>query len=296
MTQEAEVRCIRAQDGRMLCVRVWSGDPTRSVLVMHGSPGSSVLLADWVDDAAARGLRLVSYDRPGYAGSTSCSGRTVADCASDVSVIADALGVDRFGVWGWSGGGPYALACAAMLPDRVVAAGGIASPAPWDAEGLDFFAGMGQGNVDEVRLYLSDPSRARVKNKQEREAVLATTLDQQQAMLGSLLSPTDSAVLTGEFAEWLLRTEQTGLQPGDEGWWDDQAAHFSPWGFRLESISVPVKVWHGRDDRFVPIVHGQWLADHVAGADSALSDTDGHLTLVIAKIGDVHEWLIGHWR
>jgi len=291
----AEVRHIRARDGRRLCVRVGGGDPGRSVLVMHGSPGSSVLYDGWSDEAAAREIRLVSYDRPGYGGSSPHPGRTVADCASDVSTIADELGIDRLGVWGWSGGGPCALACAALLPDRILAAALVASSAPWDADGLDFLAGMGQGNVDEVRLYFSDPATARVKNRCDRDEVLATTLDQQIEMLGSLLSPTDAAALSGEFAEWLLRTEQQGLAPSDQGWWDDGAAQFAPWGFDIGSVSVPVKVWHGHHDRFVPFQHGQWLADHVPGAEAALSDTDGHLTLVMRRLGDVHDWLIEHF-
>ncbi|MGH2914355.1 MAG: alpha/beta fold hydrolase [Solirubrobacteraceae bacterium] len=289
---ETETRCIRSPDGRTLHVRIARGNPGCSVLVMHGMPGSSLLYGNWIEDAAARGIRLVSYDRPGYGGSSPHSGHSVADCASDVEAIADHLGMDRFGVWGWSGGGPYALACAAMLPDRVVAAALIASVAPWGADGLDFFAGMGQDNIDSLRLYFSDPSSARAKSMQDRDATLATTPGQQEEMLGTLLSKTDAAVLTGKFAEWLLRAEQNGLEPGDDGWWDDGAAHLSPWGFQPESVNVPVKVWHGRQDQFVPIQHGQWLVDHIAGAASALSDTDGHLTLVTEKIGEVHEWLI----
>lgn len=291
----AETKVIRARDGRSLRVRIGRGDSERSVLMMHGMPGSSLLYGGWIEQAASRGIRLVSYDRPGYGGSSPHPGRSVADCAGDVTVIADDLGIDRLGVWGWSGGGPYALACAAMLPDRVVAAALVASAAPWDAIGLTFFAGMGQDNIDEIKLYFSDPGAARAKNMQDRDAVLETTADQQRKMLATLLSETDARVLTGEFAEWLLRTEQSGLEPGDEGWWDDQKASLSPWGFRPESVGVPVRVWHGKHDQFVSIQHGQWLVDHVATAESALSDTDGHLTLVIKRIGEVHEWLLSHY-
>jgi pimeloyl-ACP methyl ester carboxylesterase len=159
---------------------------------------------------------------------------------------------------------------------------------------LDFFAGMGQGNIDDIRLYFSDPTAAREKSRQDRDEFMATTPGQQVQMLKSLLSETDAAVLTGEFAEWLLRASQGGLAPGDEGWWDDGAAHFSPWRFDLASVRVPVKVWHGRHDRFVPFQHGEWLADHIPGAEAALSDTDGHLTLVLDRIGDVDDWLGNH--
>jgi pimeloyl-ACP methyl ester carboxylesterase len=292
---EAETRSVRARDGRTLCVRVGGGDCERWVLVMHGMPGCGLLYRSWVEDAAARGIRLVSYDRPGYGGSSPHPRHAVADCAADVKAIADGLGIDRLGVWGWSGGGPYALAAAVILPDLVEAAALLASCAPWDAPGLDFFAGMGQDNIDDTKLYFSDPTAARKKSMQDRDDVLDTTTDQLVETLASLLSATDAAVLTGEFAEWLLRAEQDGLAPGDQGWWDDGAALVSPWGFDPESIRVPVKVWHGRHDRFVPFEHGQWLADHIPNAESALSDGDGHLTLVLERIGEVHEWLGNHF-
>ena len=293
--REPEIRTVHVGDGREVCVRVSGGDFRRSVFVMHGTPGSGLLYRRWIEDAVGRRIRLVSYDRPGYGGSSERPGRSIADCAADVTAVADELGIDRMGVWGWSGGGPYALACAAMLPDRVVAAAVLAGGAPWDAPGLDFFDGMGQDNIDDINLYLSDPDAARKKNLQDRNEVLATTVDQQTEMLASLLSATDAAVLTGEFAEWLLRAEQNGLAAGDQGWWDDGVAHFAPWGFDLASVRVPVKVWHGDHDQFLPVQHGRWLAEHIPGAESALSDTDGHLTLVIKRIGDVHDWLINHF-
>jgi pimeloyl-ACP methyl ester carboxylesterase len=172
---EAERRSIRVRADRELRVWLGPGDREHSVFVMHGTPGSGLLYRRWLDDAAAHGIRLISYDRPGYGGSSDDPGRSIADCAAEVGAIADELGIDRMGVWGWSGGGPYALACAAMLPDRVVASALLASGAPWNAQGLDFFDGMGQGNVDEIKLYFSDRAAARQKNMQDRNEVLATT-------------------------------------------------------------------------------------------------------------------------
>jgi pimeloyl-ACP methyl ester carboxylesterase len=110
----------------------------------------------------------------------------------------------------------------------------------------------------------------------------------------TLLSDVDAAVLTGEFARYIVRCIRDGLAPGEQGWWDDGVADISPWGFELKSIRVPVQVWHGRKDRFVPYQHGQWLAEHVPGAEPHLGDTDGHLTLLVKKFVDVHEWLARH--
>ena len=133
--------------GRTLTVRE-GGDPRRRAGARPlGTPGSSLLYEPHLRDAAERGIRLFSYDRPGYGASTRSPGRTVADCAADVTAVCDSLGVERLCVWGLSGGGPHALATAALLPDRVAAAAALASVAPFDAEGLDFSTGMGEENV-----------------------------------------------------------------------------------------------------------------------------------------------------
>ena len=142
-------RTVRTPDGRTLAVEE-SGDLAgRPVLVHTGHANSQApLRPEHARDAAARGLRLISYDRPGYGGSSPQPGRTVADCAGDVRAICAELGIDRLATWGISGGGPHVLACAALLPDLVTAAASLASPAPYGADGLDYFAGMGQDNVD----------------------------------------------------------------------------------------------------------------------------------------------------
>lgn len=265
------------------------------MLVQGGSPSSRHLYGPWIADADRQGIRLISYDRPGYGGSSPAPDHSVADGAADVRAIAEALGVDQMAVWGYSGGGPYALACAALLPDLVVAVATIGSIAPYGAPGLDYFAGMGELNVEETRLYFSDPDAARKSSREARDQMLEATPQQDTEILRTLLSPVDAAELTGEFADWLRRSTHDGLAPGDQGWWDDGVAHLSPWGFDLGTIRVPVKVWHGRHDRFVPFQHGQWLSEHVYGAESELSDDDGHLTLLAAKVGDVHTWLLDHF-
>jgi pimeloyl-ACP methyl ester carboxylesterase len=97
-----------------------------------------------------------------------------------------------------------------------------------------------------------------------------------------------------DLAAWLIRGFQDGLATSDEGWWEDGEAHMAPWGFDLDTISIPVQVWHGRNDQFVPVQHGEWLAAHVPGAEALISDTDGHLTL-FGRIPEVHRWLTSHF-
>ena len=284
-------RTVRTPDGRTLSIEE-AGDPNgRPVLVHMGTPNSRHLYQPNTIDAAVRGLRLISYDRPGYGGSAAQPGRSVADCAADVRAICAELGIGRLAMWGISGGGPHVLACAALLPDLVTAVASLASLAPLGAEGLDWFAGMGALNAEDARLFLRDREAARAKLESDREEILAASAAEMAAGMKTLLSPADAAVLKDALADYLIYCDHEGLAPGGQGWWDDAVAHSSPWGFELSAISVPVLLMHGRQDQFVPFGHGQWLAAHIPGVEARLFDHDGHLTLLANRIPEVHAWL-----
>ena len=293
MAIAVETISVPVADGRELCVELGGDAVGAPVLVSGGTPNSRHLFGPWLADAERRGIRLISYDRPGYGRSTPAPGRPVAAGAEDVAAIAAALDIDRLRVWGYSGGGPYALACAALLPNLVAAVATVGSIAPYRAPGLDYFTGMGEDNVKDIQLYLSDPEAARQKGKQDREEMIRATPEEVAEILKTLLSPVDAAVVSGELGRFLSTSSADGLAPGDQGWWDDGVAHLSPWGFELDSIKIPVKVWHGRHDQFVPFRHGQWLAENVPGAAAELSEEEGHLSLLAERIPDVHEWLLG---
>jgi pimeloyl-ACP methyl ester carboxylesterase len=245
-----------------------------------------------VRDAAEQGIRLFSYDRPGYGGSTRQKGRTVADCATDIAAVGDALGLERFGVWGLSGGGPHALAAAALLPDRVIAAAALASLAPYDADDLDFLAGMGELNVEEFGKVFAGEDVHRASMEKQREELLSATPDQLVDLWQTLLGPADREVATGVLAAFLLDHIRAGIGPSGDGWIDDDLAFVAPWGFDLASIRVPVQIWHGEQDRFVPYGHGVWLAGHIPGVDARLPAEDGHLTLAERRVPEVHRWLL----
>jgi pimeloyl-ACP methyl ester carboxylesterase len=286
------VQSVTASDGRTLTFRE-GGDPSGvPVFYLHGTPGSSLLYEPSLADAGDHGIRLISYDRPGFGGSTRRQGRTVADCAEDVAAVAGALGIARFCVWGISGGGPHALAVAALLPERVIAAAALASPAPYDAEGLDWFAGMGEQNVEEFKLMLEGEEAHRASMERQREEILAVTPAQLADAWSSLLGPSDREVVTGDLAAFVIASMRAGIEANGDGWIDDDLCFLAPWGFDFASIRVPVQLWHGEQDKFVPFDHGLWLAGRIPGVNAHLTGEDGHLTLLQHRIPQVHAWLL----
>jgi pimeloyl-ACP methyl ester carboxylesterase len=206
------------------------------------------------------------------------------------------LGISRLAAWGLSGGGPHVLACAALLPDLIASAASIGSVAPFRANGLDWFEGMGQSNIDGFLLAADDPAAYRERVRKGREAVLASSAEDLRTAWASVLSPADATVLTGELTQYLKLTHDEGLAPGFEGWADDFLAFVAPWEFSMSDITVPVLVVQGRQDRFVPFGHGAWLASAIPGAEAWLLDDEGHLTLVETRMDDVHRWLLSRLR
>ncbi len=283
---------IRTAHGRRLQVLEVGVPDGRAVLVHSGTPNSRLIYEPAVRLAETQGIRMLCYDRPGYGGSDRDPGRSVASCAPDVQAIADALGIERLAVWGISGGGPHAIACAALLPDLVASVAVLASIAPWGADGLDYFEGMGRENVEVWELTLRDQAAGRARHEQHRVESLAATPETLYTTMETLLTPVDRAALTPALTEFFYEATQLGLAPGADGWWDDDVAFAAPWGFELEQIRTPVLLLHGRQDRFVPFTHGEWLARHIPGVEARLLDDDGHLTLIENHLAAVHEWLL----
>jgi len=282
-------------DGRALSVVEVGNENGPAVALCHGTPGSRLLWRELIEDVEERGMRLLSYDRPGYGGSDPHPGRKVADAAGDIAAIADELGIEQLAVEGGSGGGPHALACAALLPDRVVAVASLAGVAPYTADSLDWLDGMGQDNLDEFAATVAGREELERYLRAQADRMLSAEPDAIAEALRSLLSPPDLAVLTGEFAEYLHEATKVGIQEQLDGWIEDDFAFLDPWGFELGDIRVPVQLWHGAQDRFVPIAHGRWLAERIPGVDAHLTDEDGHLTIQLGRIREVHAWLLEHF-
>jgi pimeloyl-ACP methyl ester carboxylesterase len=282
---------VRSADGRDLEVLVEGPDDARVLLFHSGTPSGARRFTPFSQAATERGLRLATYSRPGYGESTADPGRSVAAAAPDSAAILDALGADRFLTLGWSGGGPHALACAALLGERCSAAAILAGVAPYGAEGLDWLDGMGPENHEEFGAAVAGVDALSSYLEIERQDLQQVTADEVAQTLGGLVPDVDRAALTGDFADYLARSFRHSVLNGIEGWRDDDLAFVAPWGFTLEAITAPVAVWQGGRDLMVPHAHGVWLADHVDGASSRLFPEEGHLSLV-ARLGDILDDLI----
>jgi pimeloyl-ACP methyl ester carboxylesterase len=287
------IREVRVDD-RVLSVHTDGASDGAAILVHHGTPSAHLPYGPWVEDAAARGAQLVTYDRPGYGDSTPAPDRTVAGAAADSAAIMDALGADRFVTWGISGGGPHALACAALLPERVAAAASLGGIAPFDAPGLNYFRGMGSENIAEFGLTMAGREYSEPVVKRLAAEMGSATGSELADSIASLVSPVDRAVLDGAIGDYWAATLKIAFANGAEGWLEDDFAFLVPFGFDLGAIEVPTLIVHGVQDRFVPVDHGRWLARTVPDAESWIDEDEGHVSLLANRIPAVHEWLLRH--
>jgi pimeloyl-ACP methyl ester carboxylesterase len=286
---------VSAGGGRELEVLV-EGDPAGFPLVFHGGTPTAATRFPALDRVATRlGAAVISWSRPGYAKSTPQPGRTVADVARDAAAVLDEIGAGDFAVIGWSGGGPHALACAALLAPRCRAAATLAGVAPYPADGLAWLAGMAPENVAEFGAALSDPGTLADYLTGFAGELAEVSATQVAQAFGELVPDVDQAALTGEFAETFAETMRRAVSTGIEGWLEDDLAFVGHWGFDVADIACPVTVWQGELDRMVPFDHGRWLAARIPAARPRLLPGEGHLSLV-AQLDRIVEELLRQAR
>lgn len=261
------------------------------MFLLHGMPGSRVGPRPRAMVLYQRGTQLISYDRPGYGGSDRQPGRRVADVVHDVADIADAFGLERFAVAGRSGGAPHALACAALLPDRVTRAAALVSLAPKDAEGLDWFAGMAQSNIAEFRTAFADPQRFAARLIPRSAAIRADPARLLEELRLELTDDDRRIVSDTGIRAMLLRNYHEALRTSPYGWIDDALALCGPWGFDPAGIRVPVLLWHGQKDVFSPASHSSWLAARIPRATTVLEPAAAHFAAIPA-LPEVLGWLL----
>lgn len=276
-----ETLMVPTPDGRELEVLVAGSEAGFPLVFHHWIPGAAVPFGILERAATDRGLQVISYSRPGYGRSTpradADSTATVADDALDTATILNRLGLGGFITVAWSGGGPRGFACAAVLPDRCLAAATLASPVPPDAEGFDPLAGMTAQNVEEYTA-THQGTQALTANLEEFVApLLHATDDQIAAALRAMFGPS----ITGELAEYAVACMKHSVHQGVVGWRDDNLTHTRWWGFDLAHIRVPMSIWHGVQDANLAPAHGVWLSQHVPRARfHSLQDTD-HISIIL---------------
>ena len=257
MTEQLEVT---TEDGRLLEV-LTGGDPDGLPWLYHGGSPTAAVPFPLLDDAArGLGLRMVTYSRPGYGGSSpypaSAGGPRVVDDVADSVAILDHLGLGEFVTLGWSGGGPRALACGALLPDRCLAVATLAGVAPKDGAGLDWFDGMAPENRAEYTAAEQGADAYAAYLTEDFLPIMQMSAEDMAAGMSGLLTPVDAAAFTDDLGDYLARSLQRAGAQGVRGVRDDGLVATSPWGFDLRSTRVPVGVWQGRQDAMVPFAHG----------------------------------------
>jgi pimeloyl-ACP methyl ester carboxylesterase len=274
---------LTLKDGRRLGFAQFGASGAPPVFYFHGWPGSR-FEAGFFD---VSGVQMIGVDRPGYGLSEPHKDRKLADWPNDIRALADHLGFDSFAVVGMSGGGPYAAACAHALQDRVTRAAIIAGLGPPDAPGMSdqrvgFLLSMGQ------RPWGS----AAVLNVM-RTLALSKLADKRIAFMRERLPPEskDRQVLSPTLLQMLLASFREGLKSSIKGPQSDARIYGEPWPFKLEEISVPVRIWHGTADLQVPVSIGRHYAAKIPKATGVFPEGEGHISIVVnyleAVIADI---------
>jgi pimeloyl-ACP methyl ester carboxylesterase len=288
---EHETLMVPIADGRKVEV-VLEGRPDGFPLVFScWTPGAAVPFGALHRAAADRGLTLVSYSRAGYGLSTprkdADTTATMAADAIDIATVLDHLGLGEFVTLGWSGGGPRAFACAALLPERCRAAASLASLVPPDPEGFVPYAGMTEANRREFEA----TSRGAEEVAAHLEEFVAPMIGASDAQLAEALRMMFGPSVSGELADYAVACMRHSVHQGLVGWRDDNYSQIHPWGFELSGIRVPMSIWHGTEDANVAPGHAVWLSEHVPGARLHLVDGADHISIILA-VDDILDELL----
>jgi len=280
---------VTTRDGRTLSYVERGRRGGVPLVVCHGTPGSRYTRHPDPEIYERHGVWAIVYDRPGYGRSDPKPGRTVADAGGDVEAIADGLGFDRFAVVGGSGGAPHALACGALLGERIVRVGALVTPAPSDAGDFDFFEGMAELNVKEFG--------AALEGEEAIDAFLQPFVDKLRrdpdAVIDEIsaeLPDVDRAIVArDDFRTMLRKAFVEAVRQGVRGWADDDLAFAKPWGFAPEDVQAEVRLWQGELDVLAPRSHGEYVAGRLPNARFELLEGGGHF--LDEEWSVVYDWL-----
>jgi pimeloyl-ACP methyl ester carboxylesterase len=281
---------VKTPDGRQLSTQTYGDPDGNPVFLLHGTPGSRLGPHPRGILLHRLGVRLIAFDRPGYGDSDRFQGRRVADAATDVLAIADAFDLDKFAVVGRSGGGPHALACAALLPNRLTRAAVLVGIAPRGAVGLDWYDGMTRSNISEYTAAATGYDVLAATTSAAADAVRADPASLLASLYTEMPDPDRRVVADPGIRTLLLKTYAEALRTSADGWIDDVLAFHLPWKFDPATISTPVLLWHGAVDNLSPVSHAMWLAQQIASATVVVQAGASHFS-ALDVLPDILRWL-----
>lgn len=273
---------LRLADGRLMSAAEF-GDPLGvPLLYFHGYPGSCLEAELGHAAARERGFRLIGIDRPGFGRSDPQWGRRLSDWPADVLVVADALGLARFAVAGASGGGPYAAACAALIPDRLIGVGILSGLGPPESrlpnDGMMWHNRVGL-SIAERAPWLVRPVLGGVGFVMARSSRIAI------ANLQCHVAEPDRRILADpDFLRILSGSLREAFRNGSAGAVSDALVYARPWDVDLGSIRIPVHLWHGEDDVIVPVTMARWVARAIPGAHATYLPGEGHFSSIVRYV------------
>ena len=287
---------VSTPDGRSLAARIAGPASGPVILYFGGTPGTLELYEGQLREGERRGLRHLTYLRPGYSGSDRLPGRSVADCAADAVAVLDEVGADGAFVIGHSGGGAHAAACATLLPDRIRSGAVLSSFSPREGMARDAWLGeAGEWNRREFEaLEEGDAEHERFLVNAAREMMEIVTVEQLQETLSDLLVRADrEAMREPVFLAYQLKCYPLSVKGGVCGWFDDNKAVWEDWGVDLRRNMVPVTIWHGDDDRTVPYTHGERFEERMANVTLRRLPGEGHFSYLVSSYGEILDELLG---
>lgn len=281
---DASTREVVLLDGRVLSYAEY-GDPDGApVFFFHGTPGSRLSGSIRNDVKADVGARVVAPDRPGFGASDPQPGRGLADWASDVAALAGELGFEEYGVVGFSGGGPYALACAAHTPERVTrcaVVSGVGPPGTQRGElGFERLLAAAGG----VSPHLGRPLVWLMARVVERAETFTDVVGERGDDLAGPRHGETGRVFLADFRE--------GLSQGTRPLAAEYALLYDDWDFDLADVAAPTRVFHGDSDENVPLAAGERIASEVPDAGFTVYADSGHFQPIVERARDIYGWVV----
>ena len=269
---------LRLPDGRRVAYAEYGDPGGRPVIYCHGFPSSRREALLLRKDALAECARVIALDRPGYGGSDYHPKRTILDWPADVTAVADHLSLGRFALLGVSGGGPYALACAASIAERLSACALVCPLGPIYLD--DVLAKMHWAPRSQLAMGKHAPLLARLLLGPLTTGFLARWPDTVEHLRSVSAPEADRQELEKETTSRILKaTIRDAMRGGGRGARRDLILYTRPWGIPFESVCTPLQLWHGEADGTVPASHTRWYAARFPHATATFLPGEGHYSL-----------------